>query len=123
GRMMAVVIEEGFDFEEATSIQKELEGKGVTVKFVSSKLGSIKGSTGKEIEASKNFDTTHSVLFDCVFFPGGDLSSKLLSTNPKAINFLEETFRHNKPIALGTSAIEIFEKSRLPMMISGLKDN
>lgn len=122
GRMVAILIDEGFDIEDVNSMIKELEKEGVQHKIVGPKLGKISSKDGKELEATKTFTTTHSVLFDGVYFPGGKESSPALALNPKVINFLEETFRHNKPIAMSSEAYQIYEKSRIPMMLKNLND-
>lgn len=121
GRTIAIIIDEAFDDEEVSTLEKKFKSEGMMTKIVAPKLGAIKSNSGKMLEATKTFSTTHPVLFDGVYFPGGD-GAKSLAEHPKALNFLEETFRHNKPIALSAEAKLIYDRSRLPTMVKGLDD-
>lgn len=122
GRTVAVLIEEGFNSDEVKTLEKKLKAEGVMMKIVSFKLGEVKGQKHKDFEATYTFSTTHSVLFDGIFIPGGTDSCKGLADHPKVMNFLEEAFRHNKPIALSSEAKMIFDKSRLPLHMKSLDD-
>ena len=55
----------------------------------------------------KSFLTTASVLYDAVYVPGGTNSIATLEADPDAVHFLNEAFKHCKPIAADTMALQV----------------
>ena len=84
---------------------------------VSEKLGEVKSSSGKLVEVKKTFMTTNPVLFDGLFIPGGKDLSTALSRNPKALHFIQETFRHNKPMAFAGESLDLAALTHLKDML------
>ena len=53
--------------------------------------------------------TTSSVLFDAVFVPGGQPAIDALATDPQALDFVCEAFKHYKPIAATGAGADFLE--------------
>jgi len=111
-RKIAIIIREGFDYDQVAAFQKIVQDAGAHYEVISKWLGNIKASNGREIEAEKNFDTTVSVFYDGVFIPGGKHIDELKETG-EAIFFIAESFKHFKTIALAGEAVQMLAVARI----------
>lgn len=110
-RMVAFICGEGVDSTSVKSMKEALTAKGAMVKIIAPHNGQVKTSTGEELKADESFSTTGSVLFDAVFVPAGEGSIKILKTEAGAVKFLNEAFKHFKPIAVEGNARELLKLS------------
>ncbi|MDQ3049869.1 MAG: catalase [Bacteroidota bacterium] len=111
GRKIAILAEQGVDEASLASIQKALEGEGAMTKIIATKLGMLKGSKGNSIKVDHSFLHTASVLFDAVYVPDGKNSAQTLSANPDAIHFINEMYKHCKPIGAANEGIDLIRAS------------
>ena len=74
----------------------------------------LKSSDGQEIEVDKNYRTTESVLYDAVYIPGGKENVETLKKHGDAIHFVNEAFRHCKPLGATGEGVELFKAAHLP---------
>jgi catalase len=81
-------------------------------RVVAPRSGMIRTGDGGELKADESFSTTASVLFDAVYVPGGPESVQTLSGKGDAVHFINETFKHAKPIAATGEAVDLL--SQLP---------
>jgi catalase len=117
GRKLAFLLAEGFSYAEYEALMKELEKAKAQLTPISFKLGMIKSMEGKEVEVTKTFLTTAPYLFDGLFVASGKKSVEMLMGVPKSIMFINETFRHDKPIGFSGEAFELFKASSIPSMM------
>ncbi|MET0298102.1 MAG: catalase, partial [Flavitalea sp.] len=110
-RKIAVLLTDGFDGQSLNSLQSKLSAEGAVVELVSTHLGKIKGGTGDPVNADRSLLTTPSVVYDAVYVAGGKASVETLMDDPDAIHFLNQAFRHCKPIAAHTSAKSLLDKT------------
>jgi catalase len=104
-RRVAVLAADGFNGVDLVRVREALKAEGAQVLIVSKMLGTIKGDDGTEVEVDKTFRNTPSVAFDAVFIPGGAPSVAALQGLGDAVHFVQEAFKHCKPIgALGDGA-------------------
>jgi len=108
---VAILAAEGFDHEALTEMKRELETAGARTMVVSKFLGTLKGEGG-DIEVDKSYVTTASVLFDAVFVPGGR-HVETLRRQGEALHWVDETFKHGKPIGATGGAIELLRAAKL----------
>jgi catalase len=113
GRKVAVLLAEGFDHEAFQQLKQTLMEGGAEAEVVSTMLGMIKAADGQQAEAKKTFNTTASVLYDAVFVPGGKESVQKLMKLGKAVHFIEEAYKHHKPIAASGEGVDLFAECRL----------
>lgn len=66
------------------------------------------------MEVDKNFLTAASVMYDAVYVPGGKESIDTLKMQGDAIHFVNETFRHCKPIGATEEGIDLLKIANLP---------
>ena len=96
-RKVAVIIAEGFDYNQVDMLIKALQAEGAQAAIVSDKLGMMTSSDGSQMEAAKSFITDSSVVFDAVYIDGGKNADPYFVM--EACKFVKEAFIHYKPIA------------------------
>jgi catalase len=105
-RKVAILADNGFNYSEVNKVMEDLKAAGITPEIVSKNLGMIKGNGG-ELEAMKTFLTSHSVMYDAVYVPGGKESVEALKMVPQGKEFVSEAFKHFKTIAVGGEGVEL----------------
>ncbi|HEV8051673.1 MAG TPA: catalase, partial [Parachlamydiaceae bacterium] len=118
-RQVAFLTADGSDEKSVENMKAALTAEGAIVTIIAPKLGSFKGKSGGVIKVDQSFLTAASVLFDAVYLPGGASGVKLLLAEIDALNFVEEAYRHCKPIALDCEALELFESTYSGKKLTG----
>jgi catalase len=108
-RKVAFLVAEGVDMGDVNTMKKALEAEGAVVVVIAPKLGMIAAEGGKELPAGKSLLTEASVFYDAVYVPGGINSVATLEAEPDVLHFLNEAYRHCKPIAADTDAQQVLE--------------
>lgn len=98
-RQIAILAADGVDGDSLNSVKTALEGKGAQTKLIAPSGGIIKDAKGAEIKVDMTFLTAASVIFDAVYLPSGKKSNATLIKEADAIHFVNETYKHCKPIA------------------------
>lgn len=106
GRKVAILVADGTAFREVGAMQKALLAASVPSEIVAPHIGPMEGDGG-QTEATKTYSNCSSVLFDAVYVPGGPEAIKMLSELPDAIRFIDEAFKHGKPIAATAEGVEL----------------
>jgi catalase len=106
-RKVAVLAMDGVDGKELCAVKAALEAQGAKLEAVSQFLGMIKGEDGKDIAVDKHFISASSVLYDAVYIPGGQKSIDALKAHGYVINFINQAFKHCKPIGASSEAISL----------------
>ncbi len=110
-RRIAVLVAEGVDEQSVIAMKDALEAAGGVVDLVATKLGKIVSANNTEFPVMKSLLTTASVLYDAVYVPGGDNSVGTLATEPDALHFLNEAFKHCKAIAADAAALPVLQET------------
>jgi catalase len=110
-RKVAILAEDGFDYNALMAVKDALKNEGAQARIISKNLGIIKSADGQEIEVDKSYSTSASVLFDAVFVPGGQQSVEKLKTQGDSVHWINETFRHCKPIGATGEAIDFLSET------------
>jgi catalase len=113
GRRVAFLAADGFVNFDLDTVMSWLHSQGALPEIVSSRGGIIKSVTGDEMSVGKTFLTSRSVLFDAVYVPGGKQSVEVLKMSGEAIHFINEAFRHAKPIAASGEGVELLRASSM----------
>ncbi|PSB02405.1 catalase [Merismopedia glauca] len=111
GRKVAILAADGVNGEQVMAIKTALQEAGVQAEIVSKFKGMIKSADGQEMMVDKTFLTSASVLFDAIYVPGGAQSSEALRMQGDAIHFINEAFKHCKPIAAIAEGVELLKTS------------
>ncbi len=112
-RRVAILAAEGGNHDDLAMVMERLKKAGVHCKVVSERLGALKCGEGKEVEVDKSYATTASVLFDALFVPGGAKAVETLKQQGEAVHFVNEMFKHCKPIAALSEGVELLGASRI----------
>lgn len=110
-RKIAILIDNGFNYQEFMAVKQSLMEKGAHPKVVSMFKGMIKSDDGQEVEVDKSHITTGSIMFDAIFVPGGQKSVEALKKQGDALHFLNEAFKHCKPIAATSEGVDLLMSS------------
>lgn len=113
GRMVAVLVADGFSSKDYEKLNSALKSEGAKACLVSSMMGPIKSAEGTSYDADKTFTNSGSVNFDAIFVPGGKASNKTLSQTADVVLFINEAFKHHKTIAYTADAKEILDQTDL----------
>lgn len=104
GRKIAVLGGEGVDADQLQAILARLTDEEAVAELISARAGAIKDSSGASQKVNRAAPNAPSVVYDAVIVPGG-ASVLALEQSGLAIHFINEAFRHGKPIAaLGDGA-------------------
>jgi catalase len=113
GRKVAILAANGVDGSQLMALKQALSAMDVDAEIVSKFGGMISSKDGQEIEVTHTFLTSASVLFDAIYVPGGAQSIDALKMDPEVLNFINEAFRHYKPIAASGEGIDMLMQSGL----------
>jgi catalase len=119
GRKVAILAINGVNAEQVMAIKSALKETGAQAEVVSKFKGMIKSEDGQEIMVDKTFLTSASVLYDAIYVPGGSQSVETLKMQGDAVHFINEAFKHCKPIAAISEGVELLKVSDIKgVMIS-----
>ncbi len=120
-RCVAILAADGADDIALHSLMAALTKQGARYKVVAPKLGNIKGISGAAIKADESFLIATSVVYDAVFVAGGEESVKALLAEPDALHFVEEAYKHCKPVAAGMDAEELLRATYIGIIMANEK--
>ena len=104
GRSVGILIHDGSDAATVKSLRKAIEAEGATAKLVAVRLGNIKLSDGKPVDADGQLLGTPSLVFDAVAIVLSDEAGKQLAKEAAAVDFASQAFAHLKAIAADAGA-------------------
>src|SRR5690554_4662458 len=110
-RKVAVLIEDGFAYDEVMRLKQALTAAGAEAEIVSMVLGKRKSETGKELEVDKSHVTAASVMYDAIYIPEGKASIQAMLGEGDVLHFIKEAYKHCKPIATSGNGLQLFEKA------------
>jgi catalase len=110
-RKVAILVMDGFNDLELMTTKKALTAEGVRAEVVSQYLTSVKSLNGKELAPDKNFVSVSSVLYDAVYVPGGEKSIDALAHQPFVLEFINEAYKHCKPIAASSEGVALLQQT------------
>jgi catalase len=113
GRKVAILAAEGVDGSQLMALKEALKAVDVTAEVVSKFGGTIQCSQGQDIEVQQTFLTSASVMFDAIYVPGGTRSIETLKMDAEVLSFINEAFRHCKPIAASGEGVDLLMQSGL----------
>ena len=111
GRKVAVLVANKVDDIALEMACNAFENAGATYKIIGPKSGEIISFTNKVITIDHSLPTVSSVLFDAVFITGGIESVNTLCLNAHAVLFINEAYKHGKPIAATDEGATLISKA------------
>jgi catalase len=113
-RRIAILAADGYDNKDMSQVMQALESAGAHANIISKYRGILKSSSGDKVEVDQNFLTASSIMYDAIYIPGGKESVDTLKMQEDAINFVNEAFRHCKPLGAIGEGIQLFKVANLP---------
>ena len=113
-RKVAILAADGYDHKDVSQVMQALKAGGAKAHIISKHQGMLKSSSGEELEVDKSYVTMASVLYDAVYVPGGKENIETLKMQGDAIHFVNEAFRHCKPLGATGDGVELFKVADLP---------
>jgi catalase len=113
GRKVAILAADGCSGKDVQTVKSALMDAGATVKIVAKFLGSLTCDDGSELPVDKNYQTTASIMYDAVFVPGGPGSAQSLMEQGYAKHFVNEAFKHGKPVAASGEGVQVLQVADL----------
>ncbi|MCW5935917.1 MAG: catalase [Fimbriimonadaceae bacterium] len=113
GRKVAILVAAGVAGNQANELKQALKQHDVTCEVVAPMSGRVETSDGSEVMADHNFSTAASVLFDAVYVPGGTGALEKLKSQGDAVHFVNEAFKHCKPVAASGDGVGLLEASNI----------
>jgi catalase len=112
-RRVAVLAAPGSDLEGLVQVRQDLIERGALVEVVSKHQGSLGKAGGQDVMVDKSFLTASSIMYDAVFVTGGAGSIEALKEQGQAIQFINEAYKHCKPIGAAGDGIELLQAANL----------
>lgn len=106
-RKIALLAADGADANSVKAVKDALIAEGATVEVIAPRQGFITAEDDSKIEVDQSFLTAASVLFDAVYVAGGTNAVATLEAEANAVHFLNEAFKHCKPIAAAEEAMQV----------------
>jgi len=116
GRQVAILAADGVSAAQVDALLRALTAAGAQGVVVGPHLGSLGGG----VVATMTFANTASVLFDAVYVPGGAASVKALMQKGDAHVFIDEAYKHGKPIAAVAEGVELLTAAEIGRLIGPL---
>ncbi len=113
-RKVAVLAADGTDAGQVTAVRDRLTDRGAIVEVLAAKDGTVQGAGGEPLDVDRALPTMGSVLYDAVLVPDGARAVSVLTADPAAVRFVEEAYRHGKPLAVLGGGTRLLTAARLP---------
>jgi catalase len=113
-RQVAILATDGADVAAIGELMKTLNDAGAQSAIIATHLGTLKGKDGQGILVNWTFQSTSSALFDAVYVAGGAGSVAKLKQDADAVRFVNEAYRHCKPIAASAEGEELLQAAAYP---------
>ncbi|TYP75014.1 type 1 glutamine amidotransferase domain-containing protein [Aquimarina intermedia] len=102
-KRIAILATNGFEEVELTSPKSALEKEGWQADIVSLESGKIKswkdGNWGGEFDVNYTLDEVSASDYNALVVPGGVINPDKLRREEKAVNFVKDFFKQEKPVA------------------------
>jgi len=108
GRCVALLIDDGSDAAQLTSLRAALAAAGATVKVIAPRIGGARLSDRRLQAADGQLAGSPSVLFDAVALLLAEPAGKALAKEAAALDFVRDAFGHLKVIAVAPGARPLF---------------
>ncbi|MGI4886204.1 MAG: catalase [Janthinobacterium lividum] len=113
-RHVAILATDGADVAAIGMLMKTLMDQGAQTAIVATHLGTLQGKDGEQLLINWTFQSTSSVLFDAVYVAPGAQSVAKLQQDADAVRFVNEAYRHCKPVAASAEGVELLKAAAYP---------
>jgi catalase len=112
-RRVAVLVSDGVDGDAVRALAARLVEGGAVPRFLGSRFGAVRSTSGDPIEIDTTVEAMPSVLWDAVVIAAG-ASVATLAADARVVEFIKDQYRHCKALlAIGPST-ELLAKANIP---------
>ena len=97
-RRVALLLADGFEPQRLRSLQRVLRLAGARPQCVGVRAGSFRAEGGALVLAEASVESSPSALWDAVVLPAGAAAQAALARSPAVVRFVQDQYRHGKPI-------------------------
>lgn len=108
-RMIAIIIDEYFDYHEYSAVKESLTAEGAFVLTIGPKRQDIKALDENTAKPDHHFEGARSTMFDSLYIPGGEHINKLIRQG-RVVHWIREAFGHCKAIGATGEAIRLVQR-------------
>ncbi|SHI52454.1 type 1 glutamine amidotransferase domain-containing protein [Pseudozobellia thermophila] len=102
-KKIAILATNGFEESELASPKEAMENEGFQVDIVSLEAGEIKGwadgNWSNAYKVDKTLDQVNATDYNALMLPGGVINPDLLRREDRALTFVRDFFKQEKPVA------------------------
>ncbi|MHC9037807.1 DJ-1/PfpI family protein, partial [Cobetia marina] len=106
---------DGVTMEDVRSIQKQLSDEGAEGLLIAPSMAPIKASDGSMLAPDAMLNGLPSVAVDGVVVAGGEGSVKALAASGLGLYYVQEAYKHLKPIVAISEGKELLAAARVPV--------
>jgi catalase len=117
-RRIAILIADGFDLAQVTTVRASLSGQSALTFIIGPRRGHIKSSSQSHEDSQEtglgadfSWESGRSTLFDALYVPGGAGSALTLRESGRAIHWVRETFHHLKAIGASGEGVDFIQEA------------
>jgi catalase len=114
---VAILLADGFEEAAVQAISQAVVTAGGQAKIIAPHGGMVVGDKKGELPVDFSLPTVCSVLFDAVYVAGGPKCVESLTTDTRAVEFVEEAHKHCKAIAATSDAVGFLNSTRVASSI------
>jgi catalase len=105
-RKIAILAADGFDEAALRSVRDAIRSGGGTTMVIAKLLGPVRGGGGTTLDVDKSHITTIPAEYDAIYLCGG-AAVEQLQEQDEVREFVQQAFKHCKPIAAAGTAVEL----------------
>jgi catalase len=113
GRKIAILGGDGVDAKQLKAVEAALKAKGAIGELIAAHAGTITDSAGKPQKVGRAAPNAPSVVYDAAIVLGGASAAELAKSG-LAIHFVNEAYRHGKPLAAIGNGVLLLQACALP---------
>ena len=113
GRKIAILGGDGVDAKQLKAVESALKANGAIGELIAAHAGTITDSAGKPQKVDRAAPNAPSVVYDAAIVLGG-ASAAALAKSGLAIHFVNEAYRHGKPLAAIGNGVLLLQACALP---------
>ncbi len=111
GRKIGVLVTDGTDAAFVASLKAAVEKAGAKLHVVAPKIGGVKGTGGKRIDADHQLAGGPSIFFDAVVVAPSVEGAKMLEREAAAVDWIRDAYGHLKVIGATETAGRLLERA------------
>jgi catalase len=119
GRVVAVLAGEGVDGAGVAAVAAGVSAARARTQVIAPHDGAVMSAEGTPVPVTKSFLTSESVEVDAVVVAGGE-SAAGLAADPAVAMYVQEAYRHHKPIAAWGEGVAVLERFGIPLDAPGV---